>query len=101
MMCGYLAGMAVFGAVIRDKIPENKAGMFQGLRIICQVLIPGVIGPWVGAFVLRNADKIQNDDGTFSFIPNQNIFLTALIVAVIVLGMLFIFKRFSSKKTEK
>ena len=45
MMCGYLAGMAVFGAIIRDKIPQNKAGMFQGLRIICQVLIPGLIGP--------------------------------------------------------
>ena len=85
MMCGYLAGMAVFGAAIRDKIPENKAGMFQGLRIICQVLIPGLIGPWIGSFVLRNAETIVNNDGTTSFIPNQNIYLAAFIVAAVVL----------------
>ncbi|MBO5305636.1 MAG: MFS transporter, partial [Clostridia bacterium] len=30
MMCGYLCGMAVFGALIRDYTPENKAGRFQG-----------------------------------------------------------------------
>ena len=41
MMTGYLAGMAVFGAMLRDHTPENKAGMFQGLRIVGQVLIPG------------------------------------------------------------
>ena len=55
MMTGYLAGMAVFGAMIRDYTPDNKAGMFQGLRIVAQVLIPGVIGPAIGAAVLSNA----------------------------------------------
>ncbi len=84
MMCGYLSGMAVFGAVIRDKIPENKAGMFQGLRIICQVLIPGLIGPWIGDLVLKNANTIINNDGTTSFVPNANVFIASLVVAVIV-----------------
>ena len=37
MMCGYLSGMAVFGAVIRDNIPENKSGMFQGLRMSLKI----------------------------------------------------------------
>ena len=101
MMCGYLAGMAVFGAVIRDKIPENKAGMFQGLRIICQVLIPGVIGPFIGSQVLKNASKIKNDDGTYSFLPNENIFLAALVIAVIVVGLLLVYKYLSTKKKEK
>ena len=76
--------MAVFGAVIRDNIPENKAGMFQGLRIICQVLIPGLIGPWIGDLVLKNAKTIVNNDGTTSFVPNANVFIAALVVAVIV-----------------
>lgn len=43
---------AVFGAVIRDHTPENRARMFQGLRIVGQVLVPGVIGPAIGAAVL-------------------------------------------------
>lgn len=84
MMCGYLMGMAVFGAMIRDNIPENMAGRFQGLRIIGQVLIPGVVGPAISATVLRNAEKIENSDGTYSFLPNGNIWLAAIAAAVAV-----------------
>ena len=90
MMCGYLAGMAVFGAIIRDYTPENKAGMFQGLRIFSQVLIPGVIGPAIGAAVLKNAETITNNDGTISFLPNANIFLASLAVLVILLPLILI-----------
>ena len=98
MMTGYLAGMAVFGAIIRDYTPENKAGMFQGLRIVAQVLIPGVIGPAIGAAVLENADKIVNSDGTTSFIPNINIFLAAGVVAVFAcLSLILVLK---AKKGE-
>ena len=59
-------GMAIFGAMIRENIPEKMAGRFQGLRIIGQVLIPGVIGPAISAWALRNAKQIENNDGTFS-----------------------------------
>ena len=88
MMTGYLAGMAVFGAMLRDHTPENKAGMFQGLRIVGQVLIPGIIGPIIGAAVLKNADTIVNDDGTTSFVPNVDIFWAAAVVAVVVFVVL-------------
>ena len=84
MLCGYLAGMAMFGAIIRDKTPAGKAGMFQGLRIVGQVLVPGVIGPAIGAAVLKNAETVLNDDGTTSFIPNENIFLAAFIAAIFI-----------------
>ena len=98
MMCGYLAGMAVFGALIRDYTPENKAGMFQGLRIFSQVLIPGVVGPYIGAGVLKNADKIINNDGTSSFLPNANIFLAALVALILLLPVLtVIIKRHKPK----
>ena len=82
IMVGYLCGNAVFGAMLRDKTPEGKAGMFQGLRIVCQVLIPGVIGPAIGAKVLENATEIVNSDGTKSFLPDERIFIWALIVSV-------------------
>ena len=85
MMCGYLGTGAMLGALIRDCTPENKAGMFQGLRIVGQVLVPGVIGPAIGAAVLKNADTVIGDDGTTAFIPNANIFLAAL-VALLALG---------------
>ncbi|MBO5210503.1 MAG: MFS transporter [Clostridia bacterium] len=93
MMCGYLSGMAVFGAMIRDNTPENKAGMFQGLRIFAQVLIPGIIGPAIGSAVLKNAETIVNNDGTISFLPNENIFLASLIAIVLLIPFLFIIKK--------
>lgn len=96
MMIGYLTGMAVFGAAIREHTPEGKAGEFQGVRIISQVLLPGVIGPAIGAYVLRNADYVVNQDGTTSFIPNESIWfaaLAALILLIILMSVYALFKR--------
>ncbi len=90
MMCGYLAGMAVFGARIRDLIPAGKAGMLQGVRIFSQVLVPGVVGPWIGKTVLRNAEMILNSDGTYSFLPSADIFLAALVPALVVAALLLL-----------
>ena len=84
MMIGYMTGMSVFGAMIRDNIPENKSGQFQGIRIIGQVLIPGIIGPAIGAFVLRNAEQILNNDGTYSFLPNANIWVAAIVTGLVL-----------------
>ena len=98
MMCGYLGTGAMLGAMIRDRTPEKKAGMFQGLRIVGQVLIPGIIGPAIGAAVLKNAETIVNSDGTTSFIPNENIFLAALIAIVAVWAVLIPLFRMVKKK---
>ena len=89
MMCGYLGTGAMIGAQIRASTPQKKAGMFQGLRIVGQVLIPGVIGPAIGAAILQNADTVVNSDGTTSFIPNDNIFLGALIALIVTFAALF------------
>ena len=99
MMCGYLSGMAVFGAILRDRTPENRSGMFQGLRIVGQVLIPGIIGPMIGSAVLKNAETVLNDDGTTSFVPNETIFLAALAVAVaLAVYLIFLFRAMRKKK---
>ena len=84
MMCGYLGTGAILGAKVRTHTPENRSGMFQGQRIFAQVLIPGVIGPAIGAAVLKNAATVLNDDGTTSFVPNENIFLVAFAAAIFV-----------------
>ncbi len=97
MMSGYLMGMAVFGAMLRDYTPENRAGMFQGLRIVGQVLVPGIVGPAIGAGVLKNAEMVLNDDGTYSFIPNANIFLAALIAECLMWLVLTLIFKFTKK----
>lgn len=91
MMSGYLGGMAVFGTQLRNFTPEHMAGRFQGLRILSQVLIPGIIGPQIGAWVLRDAPTVANNDGTFSFLPSADIFLAALIVLAVVIAALAVY----------
>ena len=92
MMTGYMTGMSVFGAMIRDNIPETKSGQFQGVRILGQVLIPGIIGPAIGAFVLRDAEQILNNDGTYSFLPNANIWVAAIVTGLVLcFGLYLIF----------
>jgi MFS family permease len=98
MMCGYLGTGAVIGAKVRTHTPANKSGMFQGLRIFGQVLIPGIIGPGIGAWILRNADTILNDDGTTSFVPDRNIFLGALLAIAVVWPMLLVLKEKKNRK---
>ena len=98
MMSGYLSGMAVFGAVIRDNTPEGKSGRLQGVRIFSQVFVPGIVGPFIGKTVLSTAQTIIGNDGTASFVPNENIFLAALIAAVLVLPF-FLF--LNNKKPRK
>ena len=101
MMSGYLATMAVFGAKIRDLTPVGKAGMFQGVRIFSQVLVPGVIGPAIGAWILEDAQQIINADGTKSFIPNQNIFIGAFVAATIAITLMALCSNKLTKAEEK
>ena len=71
------------------------------MRIAFQVLIPGIIGPYIGAAVLQNADTILNDDGTTSFVPNENIYLAALVVAILLLIVLAVeFKMLKKKEAS-
>ena len=90
MLGGYLTGMSVFGAMIRDNIPENRSGQFQGVRIIGQVFVPGLIGPAIGAYVLRNAAVITNSDGTTSFLPDRSIWFSALLVIILLCLLLML-----------
>ena len=88
MMMGYLSSNAIFGAMMRTYTPPEQVGLFQGLRIVAQVLVPGVIGPAIGAAVLKNAELVVNGDGTTSFLPNANIWLAAFAAGVVLCGLL-------------
>ena len=101
MLSGYLMGMSVFGAMIRDNIPENRSGQFQGVRIIGQVFVPGLIGPAIGAAVLKNAKMIVNSDGTESFLPDRRIWFAAFSVLVLLCLLLALLSKKLENKAEK
>ena len=69
--------------IIKQPLGRNRFYVIlSAFLIFGQVLIPGVVGPFIGALVLRGSKTITNSDGTTSFIPGRIIFMAALIVAV-------------------
>ncbi len=48
------------------------------------VLIPMVIGPFIGAAVIRGADEYYEELGQLRQVPTPGIFLAAAVVAVLV-----------------
>ena len=95
LMTGYLVSTAVLGAKIRDYTPEKETGLFQGVRMVFIVMIPMVTGPFIGQGVsnIEGVYKI-NEYGEYSVLPNQYIFLFAIIIiALAVIPLIFLMRK--------
>lgn len=89
-------------AAIKDFIPEGKAGLFQGIRMIFTVLIPMVVGPWLGDLACRNsAVTYVNEYNVETIVPSKSMFVYAAIVSVLVLAPLFVLIKKGIKVEEK
>ena len=94
-----LVGNLVMGiqlnAAIKDFIPQGKAGLFQGIRMIFTVLLPMVIGPALGDLAcLNSAITYANEFGVETIVPSSSMFLYAAIVSVfVVIPMIFLIKK--------
>ena len=94
-----LVGNLVMGiqlnAAIKDFIPQGKAGLFQGIRMIFTVLLPMVIGPALGDLACRNsAITYANEFGVETIVPSSSMFLYAAIVSVfVVIPLIFLIKK--------
>lgn len=80
----------LFGATIKDFIPEGKAGMFQGIRMIFAVMLPMVIGPVIGDMACQHAAQtIINEANAQVIVPAKDMFLWAGIVCIFALIPLY------------
>jgi MFS family permease len=84
MMSGFMLSMATIGAAVRDFSPLDRVGMVQGLRMIAMVLIPMVIGPFIGATVISGADVYYKDLGQLKQVPTPAIFAAAAVVILAI-----------------
>lgn len=88
--CGpFLVGYAmlgiIIGALIRDFTPEDKTGLFQGVRMIFMVLIPMVVGPRLSMLATKNSTiTYVNDYGAVNVLPSSKMFIIAGIVTVFI-----------------
>ncbi len=98
MLSGYLGAVACFGAEIRNNTPTDRVGLFQGIRIFMIVLIPMLIGPWIGAAVSAGSASMVGfgvvGDG---FSPSSLIFLAGAVVGLLTFAVLALITRTRGK----
>ena len=88
MMMGFLSITACFNASIRDNTPADKVGLFQGIRIFMSVLIPMLIGPWIGSAISGDGSDGFLGVTEKGFQPSSMIFIAALIVGLLTFGII-------------
>ena len=84
MMSGYMMISAALGANIRDWTPPDKVGHFQGIRMIFAVMLPMVVGPAIGAAVIRGGQSTYVELGQVKTVPTPGIYLAAAAVLLLV-----------------
>ena len=98
MMGAYLVLSAATVGTIRDYTPADKVGLFQGIRMLFQVLIPMVTGPYIGAAVIANNNATYEELGVVKTIPTPSIFLAAAAVAVFAVIPIIVLMRKTKKQ---
>ncbi len=83
-LIGYVVLQIQLNASVRDFIPEDKVGLFQGIRMIFSVLIPMVVGPWIGDIACRVSNLTVVEYGVEKLVPSTSMFLFAAVVAILV-----------------
>lgn len=100
-LIGYIVIMIQFGANVRDNIPQDKVGLFQGVRMIFFVLIPMVVGPTLGNIATKNSTVTITDiSGAESMLPTEMMFLYAAIVAVFIFIPLLVYLKKDKKEAK-
>jgi MFS family permease len=100
MMSGFMMVLAPVGAMVRDYSPANRAGHVQGLRMVFAILIPMVVGPYIGAAVIKNAAESYEDLGVVKEVPTPAIFLAAVAVLVFIVVPAIALRRRAAVRTE-
>ena len=83
-LIGYVVLQIQLSASVRDFIPEDKVGLFQGIRMIFSVLIPMVVGPAIGDIACRTSNLTIIEYGVEKLVPSTSMFLYAAVVSVFV-----------------
>ena len=98
MLGGSMVITACLHGLIRDYTPENKAGRFQGIRILFQVLLPAVTGPYIGSAVIAGSGATYEELGTVKQVPTPDIFIFSGVVLLLIALPLFLLSRRMGKK---
>lgn len=100
-LIGYIIIMIQFGATVRDNIPKDKVGLFQGIRMIFLIFVPKIIGPTLGNIAAKNSDVTYMENGAVKVLPTEAMFLYAAIVAILIFIPMLPFLKKDKEKALK
>jgi hypothetical protein len=77
MMFGYIICATVINALVRDHTPIGKEGVFQGVRMVFQVALPMVTGPYIAQVIVTNlaTETYVNEFGVTQNLPPKWIWI--------------------------
>jgi Major Facilitator Superfamily. len=93
MMFGYIICATVINSLVRDYTPKDKEGVFQGVRMVFQVALPMVTGPYIAQVIVNNLsnETYINDFNVTQKLPPKWIWLfgagvfTLIFIPIIIL----------------
>ncbi|MGW0433425.1 MFS transporter [Micromonospora sp. NPDC003197] len=97
MMSGFMLVAAPIGALVRDHTPPERAGHIQGLRMVFAILIPMIVGPYLGAAVIKGANEHYEELGVVKQVPTPAIFLAATAVLLLIVVPAVVLRRREAK----
>lgn len=102
MMGSYLISMVVLNALGRDLVPKTHIGVFSGVKMIFFVMIPMIIGPFIGSFVISNSDSTYMDEfGVLQSVPTPGIYLAGSMVALLAfIPVMYVVKYLKTNQSE-
>src|SRR5690625_4008238 len=95
MMGSYLVSMVILNATVRDLLPKEHIGVFSGIRLIFFIMIPMMIGPFIGLKVIKNSNLTYTAEfGVLQSVPPADTFLAGSTVRLLAFSPIyFILKR--------
>ncbi len=98
MAFGIVAKIIVSGAWLRDLTPVNEVGSFQGVRMVFRVLLPMIIGPYIGQLIISTFGMPIVVDGNSGFLPTNIIFVMAGVCTLLAFIPLYIMGKTNADK---
>ena len=101
MICGNIFSTALNGSIMRDHTPAEAAGKMQGVRMFASVLIPMIVGPFIGNALNEafgsDVEISGSDVLTTSSAPAREIFLAGAIIALLAIAVIPLIRKAEEK----
>ncbi|MBN2504278.1 MAG: MFS transporter [Bacilli bacterium] len=102
---GYIAVVQALTAWMKNLYPRESRGQFEGMRIVFAVLVPMVIGPGIGSFVINKFGPWGTQQITDTIfidgpLPPALLFIVSAVLTLVSLAPLYFLAQTHKKRTK-